>query len=74
MSSVRRRVLRPAAAEPVVDPAAATRLARQRSKLVKEKASLKRWMTRLKRAANAVTTLHQTITRLEASILECPKT
>lgn len=67
MSSVRRRVLRPAAPEPAVDPTNVARLARQRSKLVKAKASLKRWMTRLKRATNTVTALYQSITRLEAA-------
>lgn len=68
MSAVRRRVLRPVAPVPAVDPAVATRLARQRARLAKEKAALKRWMTRLKRAANTVTALHQTILRLEAAI------
>ena len=68
MSAVRRRVLRPAPVEPAVDPAVATRLARQRARLTKEKAALKRWMTRLKRATNTVTALHQTILRLEAAI------
>ncbi|QDU28681.1 hypothetical protein ETAA8_37840 [Anatilimnocola aggregata] len=68
MSSVRRRVLRPIAPEHVVDPAIATRLARQREKLAKAKTSLKRWMTRLKRATNTVTALHQSITRLEAAL------
>lgn len=68
MSAVRRRVLRPAVPEPAVDPAVAARIVRQRAKLAKEKSALKRWMTRLKRATNAVTALHQTITRLEAAI------
>lgn len=66
--SVRRRILRPAQPEPVTDPAIAARQARQRAKLVKEKASLKRWMTRLKRATNTVTALHQSVTRLEAAV------
>lgn len=68
MSSVRRRVLRPAQPVPVADPAAATRLARQRAKLAKEKTSLKRWMTKLKRATNTVTALHQSVMRLEAAL------
>ncbi len=66
--SVRRRILRPAQPEPVADPTLAARLARQRAKLAKEKALLKRWMTRLKRATNTVTSLYQSITRLEAAI------
>jgi hypothetical protein len=68
MSAVRRRVLRPRATEPAVDSAIAVRTTRQRARLVKEKASLKRWMTRLKRATNTVMALHHTITRLEAAI------
>ena len=68
MSGVRRRVLRPAAAEPAPDPRSAARRTRQRARLVKEKAALKRWMTRLKRATNTVTALHQSVLRLEAAI------
>jgi hypothetical protein len=68
MSSVRRRVLRPAQPGPVADPAIAARLARQRARLAKERASLKRWMTRLKRATNTVTALYQSITQLEAAL------
>jgi hypothetical protein len=70
MSNVRRRVLRPAPPATTVDPAVAARLTRQRVRLAKEKAALKRWMTRLKRATNTVTALHQTILRLEASLGE----
>mgnify|MGYP001330022064 CR=1 FL=1 len=68
MSGLRRRVLRPPAAEPAADPRMAARLARQRAKLVKEKAALKRWMTRLKRGTNTVTALHQSVLRLEAAL------
>jgi hypothetical protein len=68
MSNLRRRVLRPILPATTVDPAVAVRLTRQRVRLAKEKATLKRWMTRLKRATNTVTALHQTIQRLEAAI------
>jgi hypothetical protein len=68
MSGVRRRVLRPPAAEPAADPGMAARCTRQRARLVKEKAALKRWMTRLKRATNTVTALHQSVLRLEAAL------
>ena len=68
MSAVRRRVLRSVPPEPATDPAASVRLVQLRTRLAKEKASLKRWMTRLKRATNTVTSLHQSITRLEATI------
>ena len=68
MSAVRRRVLRPPAAEPAVDPRSVARRTRQRARLAKEKAALKRWMTRLKRATNMVTALHQSVLRLEATL------
>lgn len=68
MSGVRRRVLRPVAAEPAADPRGVARRTRQRARLVKEKAALKRWMTRLKRATNTVSTLHQSVLRLEATL------
>lgn len=68
MSGVRRRVLRPPTAEPVADPRSVARRTRQRARLIKEKAALKRWMTRLKRATNTVTALHQSVLRLEAAL------
>ena len=68
MNAVRRRVLRSVPPEPATDPAAAARLVRLRTRLAKEKSSLKRWMTRLKRATNTVTSLHQSIARLESLI------
>lgn len=68
MSGVRRRVLRPQAAEPAADPRMVARRARQRAKLIKEKAALKRWMTKLKRATNTVTALHQSVLRLELAL------
>lgn len=68
MSTVpRRRVLRPPA--PVVtDPRAEARRQRRRAELVKARASLKRWLSRLKRATNTVTDLYQRIGRLEANL------
>lgn len=68
MNLIRRRMLRSVPAETATDPAASARLVRMRSKLAKEKSSLKRWMTRLKRATNTVTALHQSIIRLESTI------
>ena len=68
MSAVRRRVLRSVSTEPAADPTISARLARLRTRLAKEKSSLKRWMTRLKRATNTVTVLHRSITRLEAAL------
>ncbi|MCI0362135.1 MAG: hypothetical protein L0211_26940 [Planctomycetaceae bacterium] len=69
MSAVRRRVLRrPGQVSTVTDLRKATRSARQRERLEKDRKALKRWLTRLKRAANTVTDLHQRIARLEATI------
>ena len=67
MTAVRRRVLRPSRKDAASAPRELVRLARQRERLVKSKASLKRWLTRLKRAANTVTDLHQRIARLESA-------
>jgi hypothetical protein len=68
MSAVRRRVLRPGHVSTVTDMRKATRYARQRERLEKDRAALKRWLTRLKRATNTVTDLHQWIARLEVAI------
>ena len=65
-TSPRRRVLRPPAPDPVPDPRRRARLERRRTQLTKDRASLKRWLTRLKRATNTVSQLYQRITRLEA--------
>lgn len=52
MSAVRRRVLRrPGQVSTVTDLRKATRSARQRERLEKDRKALKRWLTRLKRAA-----------------------
>ena len=64
-TSPRRRVLRPAAPEPAADPREQARTQRRRAQLAKDRASLKRWITRLKRAANTVTELYARIGRLE---------
>lgn len=66
MTTVRRRILRPQRTAADEDPRRLARLARQREQLVKSRASLKRWLTRLKRAANTVADLHQRIGRLES--------
>jgi hypothetical protein len=68
MTTIRRRVLRPNPAAAVADPRLAARHARQRQRLEKDRIALKRWLTRLKRAANTVTDLHQRISRLEAAL------
>jgi hypothetical protein len=68
MSLVRRRVLRPGHVSTVTDIRKATRSARQHERLVKDRAALKRWLTRLKRATNTVADLHQRISRLEIAL------
>jgi len=70
MTTPRRRVLRPRPAEPVVDPRQVARVQRRRAQLAKDRTALRRWLTRLKRATNTVTDLHQRITRLETALAE----
>lgn len=67
MSQVRRRVLRPAPVT-IVDAAELRRQERQRQQLTADRQSLRRWMTRLKRAFNTVDRLHARIARLERSL------
>ena len=64
MTTPRRRILRPHQAAPA-DPRQQARLQKKREQLAKDRVSLKRWLTRLKRAANTVADLHQLNTRLE---------
>lgn len=70
MTTPRRRVLRRAKPqpEPPADPRAAARLQKQQIQLAKDRVALKRWLTRLKRATNTVTELHQRISKLESSV------
>jgi hypothetical protein len=68
MTAIRRRVLRPGHVSTGIDSRRATRAARQRERLTKDRAALKRWLTRLKRAANTVAALHRRIARLENTI------
>ena len=68
MSNPRRRVLRAAQVTTQPDPRLEARLHRRRADLAKSRAALRRWLTRLKRATNTVTDLHQRITRLEAAL------
>lgn len=65
MTTPRRRILRPHREAPPADPRQQARLQKKREQLAKDRVSLKRWLTRLKRAANTVADLHQRITRLE---------
>jgi hypothetical protein len=68
MTTPRRRILRPHREAPPPDPRQQARLQRKREQLAKDRMSLKRWLTRLKRATNTVAGLHQRITRLETLV------
>jgi len=68
MTTPRRRILRPHREAPPADPRQQARLQKKREQLVKDRVALKRWLTRLKRAANTVADLHQRITRLETLV------
>lgn len=68
MTTIRRHVLRPGRVLTANDSRRATRTARQRERLTKDRAALKRWLTRLKRAANTVANLQRRIARLESAI------
>lgn len=68
MTTPRRWILRPLPVAPPADPRQQARLQRKREQLARDRVALKRWLTRLKRAANTVADLHQRITRLEALI------
>jgi len=63
MISPRRRVLRPAATHVAADPRVQARAERRRAELVKSRAALKRWLTRLRRATNTVAKLYAKISR-----------
>lgn len=68
MASTRRRVLRPSPPQTLVDPHRLRMLERRREKLKKERASLERWKTRLRRAFRAVEKQQAKVVRLERQI------
>ena len=68
MTTLRRRILRPNREAPAGDPRQQARLQKKREQLAKDRLSLKRWLTRLKRATNTVADLHQRISRLETLV------
>jgi hypothetical protein len=68
VTTLRRRILRPHPAVPPAEPRQQARLQKKREQLARDRVSLKRWLTRLKRAANTVADLHQRITRLESLV------
>jgi hypothetical protein len=68
VTTPRRRILRPHQVAHPADPRQQARLQKKRERLARDRVSLKRWLTRLKRAANTVADLHQRITRLESLV------
>ena len=68
MTGVRRRTLQPASAPRAADSRIVAITKRRREELAKKRAALRRWLTRLKRAANTVTALHRRIGRMEATL------
>jgi hypothetical protein len=69
MNSPRRRVLRPARPEPSIDhQRQQARTQKIRARLENERASLIRWMGRLKRAFHSVEKLQQRIARIERQL------
>jgi len=67
LTTPRRRIIRPHQTA-LADPRQQARLHKKREQLAKSKVALKRWLTRLKRAANTVADLHQRITKLESLV------
>ena len=63
MIAPRRRVLRPTGTQAAADPREQARAERRRAELAKDGAALKRWLTRLKRAANTVAKLYAKVSR-----------
>jgi hypothetical protein len=72
MTTPRRRILRPAAVTTPADRRLEAARQRQIARLVKEQESLRRWMTRLKRACHALEKHQQCIRRLERSLAPQP--
>jgi hypothetical protein len=68
MTEPRRRIVRQPPQVPVSDPYQQARLRRLRERLADERASLARWMTRLRRAFNAVLKRQRAVARIEREI------
>jgi hypothetical protein len=66
--SPRRRVLRPLPPASAVDSRQQARIQKRHTQLAKERASLDRWMARLKRAFRAVERQQLRIARLERAL------
>ena len=69
MSAPRRRILRPARTGVVVQPRHNQQVEKRRSRLERERVLLARWMSRLKRAFNAVVKQQRRISSLERQLV-----
>ncbi len=67
MNSVRRRLVRPATL-PAADPLRQQKLQRLRGRLERERTTLARWQSKLKRAFNAVQRCQAKIGRIERQL------
>jgi hypothetical protein len=70
MSTVRRRVLRPQQPIAEVDLRRQRQITRQSGQLALHRCGLNRWMTRLRRALNAVEKHQRAVSRLERKLAE----
>jgi hypothetical protein len=68
MATPRRRLVRPAPADPTPDPRRLRQLHQLRAPLGRERALLARWMTRLKRAFHTVERQQQRISTIERQL------
>ena len=68
MTTVRRRVLRPAQLAAAVNVATQVKIQKRRAQLEKERTSLARWMARLRRAFHSVEKTQVRIGRLEREL------
>ena len=69
MSAPRRRLIRPAP-NPVPTPDRSRLIQRLRDRLERERATLARWQTKMKRAFNAVTKFQKCIARIERQLTQ----
>ena len=68
MSMPRRRIVRPTPIADQDDQRPQRRIQQLRGRLAKERAALDRWMSRLKRAFNAMAKAQQLIARIEKQL------
>ena len=70
MAKVRRRVLRPESQAATQDVRLTARIAKRQQQLTKERAALRRWMTKLKRAFHVMEKQQRRIASLERQLTQ----